>query len=98
MQGDEQMLSFVQKIISGRSNLDNLSHLFSIARREFYDLRSNGNMLLLSKPNTNAMKKSFKYRAAVIWNAQSLEDKIYELWNSVFLIVNSLVYIFSITI
>ena len=25
----------------------------------------------------------------VIWNAQSLEDKIYELWNLVFLIVNS---------
>ena len=73
----EQMLSFVQKIVAGRSNLDNLSHLFSIAKRDCYQLRSNDNMLLLPKPNTNAMKKSFGYRAAVTWNA----DKIYGLWN-----------------
>ena len=25
-------------------------------------------MLSLPKPNTNAMKKSFQYRASVIWN------------------------------
>ena len=71
------MLSFVQKIVAGRSNLDNLSHLFSIAKRDCYQLRSNDNMLLLPKPNTNALKKNFGYRAAVIWNAQPLEDKIY---------------------
>ena len=81
------MLSFVQKIIFGTSNLDHLCHLFSIARQDrydlksydHYDLRSYDNMLLLPKPNTNAMKKSFSYRAAVVWNVQPLEDKIYEL-------------------
>ena len=31
---DEQMLPFVQKIVAGRSNLDNLSHLFSITKRD----------------------------------------------------------------
>ena len=76
---DEQMLSFVQKIVAARSNLDNLSHLFSITKRDCYQLRSNDNMLLLPKPNANAMKKSFGYRAAVTWNAQPLEDKIYGL-------------------
>ena len=64
---------------AGRSNLDNLSHLFSITKRDCYQLRSNDNMLLLPKPNANAMKKSFGYRAAVTWNAQPLEDKIYGL-------------------
>ena len=76
---DERMLSFVQKIVADLSNLDNLSHLFSITKRDCYQLRSNDNMLLLPKPNTNAMKKSFGYRAAVTWNAQPLEDKIYRI-------------------
>ena len=72
---DKQLLSFVQKIvIAGR-----LNHLFSIAKRDCYQLRSNDNMLLLPKPNTNAMKESFGYRAAVTWNAQPLEDRIYGL-------------------
>ena len=71
---DKQMLSFVQKIVAGR-----LNHLFSIAKRDYYQLRSNDNMLSLPKPNTNAMKKSFGYRAAVTWNAQPLEDRIYGL-------------------
>ena len=73
------MMSFVQKIVAGRSNLDNLSHLFSITKLNCHRLRNNDNMLLLPKPNTNAMKKSFGYRAAVNWNAQPLDDKIYGL-------------------
>ena len=76
---DEQMLSFVQKIVAGRSNLDYLSPLFSIAKWDCYQLRSNDNMLLLPKPNTNAMKKSFGYGDALTWNAKPLEDKIYGL-------------------
>ena len=52
------MLSFIQKIAAGRSNLDNLGHLFSIIKRDCYKLRSNDNMLLLPIPNTNAMKKT----------------------------------------
>ena len=54
---DEKMLSTVQKIISSRSNLDHLSHLFSIARRDSYGMRISDNMLFLPKPNINAMKK-----------------------------------------
>ena len=75
------MLSFVQKIVADWSNLDHLSHLFSITKRDCYQLKSNDNKLLLPKPNTNAMKKSFGYRAAVTCNAQPLEDNIYGLWN-----------------
>ena len=63
-------------IVAGKSNLDNLSHLFSIAKWDCCQLRSNDNMILLPKPNTNAIKKSFGYGAVVTWNAQPLEDKI----------------------
>ena len=44
---DEQMLSFIQNIFSGRSNLDNLSHIFSIIERDCYQLRSNDNYVII---------------------------------------------------
>ena len=37
---------------------------------ENYQLRDNNLVLMLSKPNTNAMKRSFSYAAAKIWNSQ----------------------------
>jgi hypothetical protein len=32
-------------------------------------------MLMLSKPKTNAMKKSFSYAAPNIWNSQSISER-----------------------
>ena len=33
-----------------------------------YELRSNNNKLMLSKPKTNSMKRTFGYTAAKVWN------------------------------
>ena len=62
---DEQLLSLVNKNIGGDSNL---SDFFRISNRDCYDLRSNNNTLMLPKPNTNAMKRTFGYRGAMLWN------------------------------
>ena len=40
----------------------------TMRRNENYNLRSNNKMLMLSKPKTNAMKRSFCYAAAKVWN------------------------------
>ena len=40
-QRDEQLIHLVKKIIAGKSNLGNLSNLFSITNRDCYNLRSN---------------------------------------------------------
>ena len=40
-----------------------------------YQLRNNNLVLMLSKPNTNAMKRSFSYSAAKIWNSQSIDAR-----------------------
>ena len=62
---DEQLFSLVDKNIGGDSNL---SDFFRISNRDCYDLRSNNNTLMLPKPNTNAMKRTFGYRGAMLWN------------------------------
>ena len=64
---NEQLLSLVNKNIGGDSNL---SDFFRISDRDCYDLRStcNNNTLKLPKPNTNAMKRTFGYRGAMLWN------------------------------
>ena len=45
-----------------------ITSMFHIANNENYDLRSNNKMLMLSKPKTNAMKRSFSYLAAKVNN------------------------------
>ena len=62
---DEQLFSLVDKNIGGDSNL---SDFFRISNRDCYDLRSNNNTLMLPKPNTNAMKQTFEYRGARLWD------------------------------
>ena len=44
--------------------------MFQITNNENYNLRSNNKMLMLSKPKTNAMKRSFSYAAAKVWNSR----------------------------
>ena len=62
---DEQLLSLVDKNIGRDSNL---SVFFRISNRDCYDLTSNNNTLMLPKPNTNAMKRTFGYRGAILRN------------------------------
>ena len=45
-----------------------LTEMFTMSQNDNYALRSNERKLYLSKPNTNFLKKSFSYRAAVSWN------------------------------
>ena len=39
-----------------------------ISKSDRYNLRSNNKMLMLSKPKTNSMKRTFGYIAAKVWN------------------------------
>ena len=45
-----------------------LTEIFTRSQNDSYALRSNERKLHLPKPNTNFLKKSFSYRAAVSWN------------------------------
>ena len=65
---DEQLLSLVNKCISGNPQLN---HLFNGLNRYCYDLRSNNIKLHLPKANTNAMKRTLRYRSAMICNSFS---------------------------
>ena len=47
-----------------------LSNLLEKCNNEKYNLRSNGKLLRLSKPNTNSMQRSFSYKGAKVWNQQ----------------------------
>ena len=47
-----------------------IASMFQITNNENYNLRSNNKMLMLSKPKTNAMKRSFSYAAAKVWNSR----------------------------
>ena len=49
--------------------------LFNISENEMYNLRSNNNMLMLPKSRTNAMKRSFSYKAAYVWNTLPIDLK-----------------------
>ena len=76
---DEKLLRLVKKILTGKSDLDNLVGLFSLNNREGYNLRSNNCTLSLPKPKTNALKKSFGYRGSVIWNDQPIQQRLSSL-------------------
>ena len=42
--------------------------IFTLVNNETYKLSSNNKVLMLSKPKTNAIKKSFSNTAAKTWN------------------------------
>ena len=42
---------------------------------EKYQLRNNNLVLMLSKPKTNAMKRSFSNTGAKIWNNQTIDTR-----------------------
>ena len=64
-----QTLSYVKKAYLKKKCPEGINEVFQICSNDFHDLRSNNVMLSLSKPKTNAMKMSFSYAAAKIWNS-----------------------------
>ena len=60
----------MSKIIDGNCP-ETISNLFEKCDNPNYNLRSNGKLLRLSKPNLNAMKRSFSYKGAKAWNMQN---------------------------
>ena len=50
-----------------------INEMFTISNNETYGLRSNNLTLMLQQPKTNAMKRSFSYSAAKIWNNQETD-------------------------
>ena len=69
---EEQMIDMVNKALNHMCPLA-ITSMFHIANNENYDLRSNNKTLMLSKPKTNTMKRSFTYQAAQVWNNQTRE-------------------------
>jgi ribosomal 50S subunit-associated protein YjgA (DUF615 family) len=67
---------FMSKIIE-RECPETISNLFEKCKNGNYNLRSNGKLLRLSKPNSNAMKRSFSYNAAKVWNQQINCDNMF---------------------
>ena len=55
---------------------DYVQNFFKKSKNSNYSLRSNNVKLLLPKPKTNFLKRSFSYRAAKGWN--ELSDEITE--------------------
>jgi hypothetical protein len=70
----EQKLAYVAKALSNQCP-ENVSTMFKISNSDKYNLRSNNKMLMLSKPKTNSMKRTFGYAAAKDWNYNSKNSK-----------------------
>ena len=64
-----KLTKYMSKVIEGGCP-EILSNLFEKCNKEKYNLRSNGKLLRLSKPNTNSIKRSFSYKGAKVWNQQ----------------------------
>ena len=55
----------------GHHSPETISNLLKKCDNRNYNLRSKGKLLRLSKFNTNAMKRSFSYKGAKVWNTQN---------------------------
>ena len=64
---EKQLETCMIQIMKGNS-IDYLRELFTIHANQTYGLRSNNRVLHLSKPKTNALKRSFTYKGAAAWN------------------------------
>ena len=65
MKKEEQIIDLVNKALNHMCP-PAITSMFQIAKNENYDLRSNNKTLMLSKPETNAMKRSFSCLAAKV--------------------------------
>lgn len=79
----ERMLLLMRKILRNEAPKAITDH-FQLSVNSQYNLRSNHNMLMLSKPRTNAMKRSFSYHAAKTWNYLPTELKDLMITDSTF--------------
>ena len=68
----EQQLKYVSKALTCKCP-KNISDMFKLSNSVRYELRSNNNKLMLSKPKTNSMKRTctFGYAAAKLWNERN---------------------------
>ena len=64
----------MRKIVEGDCP-ETISNLFKKCDNPNYNQRSKGKLLRLSKPNTNAMKRSFSYKGAKVWNTHNKYTK-----------------------
>ena len=66
----EQQLKYVSKALTCQCP-KNILDMFKLSNSVRYELRSNNNKLMLSKPKTNSMKHTFGYAAAKVWNERN---------------------------
>ena len=63
----EQKIAYVSKALTSKCP-ENITNMFKISKSDRYNLRSNNKTLMLPKPKTNLMKRTFGYTAAKDWN------------------------------
>ena len=63
----EQKIVYVPKALTSKCP-ENITNMFKISKSDRYNLRSNNKTLMLPKPKTNLMKRTFGYTAAKGWN------------------------------
>ena len=71
---NSQTISYVNNALQ-KNCPEGITEMFQFSCNDNHNLRSNNLMLRLAKPKTNAMKKSFSYAAANIWNSQSISER-----------------------
>ena len=49
---------------------ETITDMFKLSDSNRYELRSNKTKLMLSKPKSNSMKRTFSYAAAKVWNKE----------------------------
>ena len=64
----------LQKLFKCNVYTESIKEMFKISNK-MYQLKNNNPVVMLSKPNTNAMKRSVRYSAAKIWNSQSIDAR-----------------------
>ena len=66
----EQQLKYVSKALTCQFH-NNISDMFKLHNSDRYELKNNKNKLMLLKPKTNSMKRTFGYAAAKVWNERN---------------------------
>ena len=67
---ENKLKKYMRKIVEGDCP-ETISNLFKKCDNPNYNLRRKGKLPRLSKPNTNAMKRSFSYKRAKVWNTHN---------------------------
>ena len=65
----EQQLKYLSKALTCQCP-ETITDMFKLSDSNMYELRSNKTKLMLSKPKSNSMKRTFSYAAAKVWNKE----------------------------